>query len=65
MSITDLISTVGFPIACVIALGWFVVTQLNAHKEEMQQVTQALNNNTIVLNKILEHIREGERNDRL
>ena len=57
------ITTVGFPIVCCVAMGWYVkystdqnkeeVAKLNEqHKQEMSEVTQAINNNTIALQKL-------------
>lgn len=56
--LTQLISTCGFPIACVIAMFYFWNKEREDHKQEMQNMTEALNNNTLVLTKIqgiLEH----------
>lgn len=56
--LTQLISTLGFPIACVIAMFYFWNKEREDHKQEMQNMTEALNNNTLVLTKIqgiLEH----------
>ena len=48
-AITSFISSVGFPIACVIML-WFKMNQDTvAHKEEMDKMTEALNNNTLAI----------------
>lgn len=66
MNVQDLIqaiTTVGFPIVCCGAMMWYVkyvtdanreeVSKLNdQHKEEMSEVTQAINNNTIALQKL-------------
>lgn len=69
-SILQAISTVGFPIACCIAMAVFVkyitdknreeVAKLNEdHKKEMNEVTQALNNNTLALQSLTDHLRNG------
>ena len=61
------ISTVGFPIACCVGMGWYVkyttdknredLTTLNAlHKEEMSTVTTAINNNTLALQKLTDRM---------
>lgn len=55
--IQQLIGTLGFPIACVIAMFYFWNKEREDHKEEMAQMTQALNNNTQVLIKIEEIMR--------
>ena len=61
------ISTVGFPIACCVGMGWYVkyitdknredLTTLNTqHKEEMGAVTTAINNNTLALQKLTDRM---------
>lgn len=51
-NIVDLIQKLGFPIACVIALFWQNTKLNEQHKEEMKQVTEALNNNTLALTEL-------------
>lgn len=48
-SIVDIISNVGFPIACVIYMGWLNYNQTKSHREESAKLAEALNNNTIAL----------------
>lgn len=52
-AITTLISNMGFPIACVIALFWYLNKEREEHKAETQKLADAINNNTIVMEKIL------------
>lgn len=65
------ISTVGFPIVACIGLGWFVkyqTDQNNAevaemrkeHLDEISKVTEALNNNTIAIQRLTDLITKGE-----
>lgn len=73
-AILQMISTVGFPIACCVAMGVYVkyitdknreeVAKLNdQHKEEMSEVTKAINNNTLALQSLHDYLKEGkERN---
>ena len=67
--ITQMIMNVGFPIGMCGAMAWYVkdtsdkhreeVRQLNEqHNEEMQQVTVALNNNTLALQKLCDKLGE-------
>lgn len=62
-----MIQSVGVPVAFCIAMGYYVkhisdqhredVNKLNEqHKEEMAEVTQALNNNTIALQKLTDYL---------
>lgn len=61
--VMQMVATLGFPIVACIGMGWFVydntkkhrdeVSKLNEqHKEEMSQVTTALNNNTLALQRL-------------
>ena len=47
-----LIGSLGFPIACVIAMFCMWNKEREDHKDEMSKVTEALNNNTQALIKI-------------
>lgn len=49
LDITQVISTVGFPIAAYVAMFWYMIKQTDAHKEEMETVKEALNANTAAL----------------
>lgn len=64
---TEAISNLGFPIAACIALAWYVRNRDKAHKEEIEKrdklhkeeidkLANVVENNTLVLNKIYEHI---------
>lgn len=62
-AISQLISNLGFPIACVIAMFHFWNKEREDHKAEMAAMTEALNNNTVALTKIqaiIERDREGD-----
>ena len=52
------ISTVGFPIVVACALFWKMNKQDEEHKKEMQKVTEAINNNTIALTKLIDKLEE-------
>ena len=69
-TILQAVGTVGFPIVCAIAMGWYVkyVTDINRedigklneqHQQEMKEVTVALNNNTLALQKLSDVIGKG------
>lgn len=55
-SITQIVSTVGFPIAMCIALLWCIKEMADKHKQETEKFTEALNNNTLVLQKLCDTI---------
>lgn len=62
--VVTLIQTVGFPIVMCGLMGWYVkyisdknreqiTAEREAHKEEMNEVIKAINNNTIVIEKLI------------
>lgn len=62
-AILQAVGTLGFPIVCAVAMAWYVkymtdrnredICKLNAqHQQEMKEVTTALNNNTLALQKL-------------
>ena len=55
-TIQGLVSNMGFPITCVIAMFWMMNKERENHKEEMQKVTEALNNNTLALTELRDMI---------
>lgn len=55
-AIVTMISTVGFPIAACVALFWQTNEMQKSHKEEMDGVKEALNNNTLVVQKLVDKL---------
>lgn len=62
--VVTLIQTVGFPIVMCGAMAWYVkyisdknreqiTAEREAHKEEMNEVVKAINNNTVVIEKLI------------
>ena len=62
--VMTLIQTVGFPIVMCGLMAWYVkyisdknreqiAAEREAHKEEMNEVIKAINNNTIVIEKLI------------
>lgn len=56
--IITLISSVGFPIVCCGVLFWFMYKVNNRHSEDMQRITETINENTQVLIKLAERLGE-------
>lgn len=52
-ALAQLVSAVGFPIAVTVYLLWYVNKQSTQHKEEMDNVTQAIQNNTLALTQLI------------
>lgn len=66
------ISSVGFPVVACLGLGWYVkyITDNNnkevaemrkEHQDEISKVTEALNNNTLALQRLCDRIDREER----
>ena len=55
-TIVQIISTVGFPIAMCVALLLHIQDMADKHKQETEKFTEALNNNTLVLQKLCDTI---------
>lgn len=53
-AITQIISTVGFPIAMCLLLAWYVREQQKVHQEEVKELSNAVSNNTIVLQRLVD-----------
>lgn len=71
--IVTLIQSVGFPIVMCGLMAWYVkyITDKNreqitaereAHKEEMNEVVKAINNNTIVIERLIAKLDAGGEN---
>lgn len=58
-AILTAISNLGFPIVCVIVMFYLQNREREAHAKEAEQWVEALNNNTIVMEKILTRIGEN------
>lgn len=54
--IVSVISSVGFPITMALMLLWYIYDSNNKHKEEIDKMSEALNNNTIALTKLLDRL---------
>ena len=68
--VITIIQTLGFPIACVVAMFAMWQSEVKAHDSEMEKMretmesqskatVEALNNNTIILTRIMERIGEN------
>ena len=55
-AIASIIGSLGFPIVACGALFWKMNKQDEQHKEEMDKITVALNNNTVALTKLVDKI---------
>lgn len=66
MSIDDLltaISTVGFPIVLAVGLLYVVLMIFKAYREDVDKLKEALNNNTLVLQKLIDKLDKDDSLD--
>lgn len=54
--VTTLISTLGFPIAMCLIMCYYINKINDAHKVETDKFAEALNNNTVVLQKLCDKL---------
>lgn len=54
--ITTMITTVGFPIVCCGACFWYINKTGEQHKAEMDKMSEAINNNTNVMTKLIDKL---------
>lgn len=73
-AIIAMIGSLGFPIVACIAMGWFFarvndnyrndIKEINAtHKEEVKAMTEAIQNNTLVIQKLVDKLERDEKNE--
>lgn len=54
--LASLISTLGFPIGMCLIMCYYINKINDAHKEESNEFAEALNNNTLVLQKLCDKL---------
>ena len=58
-AIVQIVSTVGFPIACCIVMFWMWDKEREAHDTEVKEITKAITNNNILLQRLIYHLGGG------
>ena len=56
--IMSMISQVGFPIAVSLVCFWYIYKSDERHKQEIDKLSEAVQNNTIVMQKLLAKLEE-------
>lgn len=59
-AVSQMISSVGFPIAACVALFWQMNRESTQHKEEMHALQESLNKNTLAITKLVLFMQEKE-----
>lgn len=57
------ISTVGFPIVACSGLFWYIVKNDERHREEINKLSEAVTNNTLVMTRILGSLGGGDNGE--
>lgn len=55
-TITNVITTIGFPIAVCLICFWYINKMQESHKQEIDKLSEALQNNTIVMQKLVDKL---------
>lgn len=69
--VMQMVSTVGFPIGMCLILAWYVKTRDDAHSEQITRITEqhkeesrmmveAIQNNTLTIQKLVDVLTKGE-----
>ena len=59
-TVTQFISTLGFPIAVCLICFWYINKREEQHKEEVSELSKAINNNTLVMQKLVDRLGESD-----
>ena len=62
-TIMSAISTVGFPIVLSVGLLYVVLMIFKAYREDVDKLKEALNNNTLVLQKLIDKLDKEDSSD--
>lgn len=58
--VLNLLGNYAFPIIMCFIMAWYVRDSDTRHSKEVDALAQSIENNTLVMNKLLEKMREGE-----
>lgn len=58
--VTQFISTLGFPIAVCLICFWYINKREEQHKSEIVEMTKAINNNTLVIQKLVDRLDDAK-----
>lgn len=55
-TITNLVTTVGFPVVVCLATMYYIKYLNDQHKQEIDKLSEALQNNTLVMQRLLDKL---------
>lgn len=63
-TVTQFVSTLGFPIAVCLICFWYINKREEQHKDEVTELSKAINNNTIVMQKLVDRLGDDDIENR-
>ena len=57
-AIVQIVSNLGVPVACLVAMFWLMNKEREDHKNESEKFIEAINNNTLVMTQIAERLEQ-------
>lgn len=61
-TVTQFIGSLGFPIAVCLICFWYINKREEAHKDEVTKLAEAINNNTLVMQKLVVRLGDDDEN---
>ena len=61
-TVTQFVSTLGFPIAVCLICFWYINKREEQHKDEVTELAKAINNNTLVMQKLVDRLGDNDEN---
>ena len=60
-TVTQFVSTLWFPIAVCLICFWYINKREEQHKDEVTELSKAINNNTLVMQKLVDKLDKDEK----
>ena len=61
-TVYNFINNEAFPIACCVALAWYIIKRDEKHTKEIEEIKKSLDNNTNVIKELLFYLKGGDEN---
>ena len=58
-AIVGLFSNLAVPVACLVATFWLWNKEREDHKSEQKELSEAIHNNTVVIQKLIDKLEDG------
>ena len=62
VDVINIITSVGFPIACCIGMAWYILKRDDKHAKEVENLRKSIDNNTKVMTELLFYLKGGVNN---